>query len=87
MPEEPVMTAAANFNTVIRPLAKSAPSTANIDSLFSYRETGTPYGLWGKFKDKAKLKIKNAKWKTKSERLFPIFEILIFHFAFFSRPR
>lgn len=35
MPEEPVMTAAANFRTVIRPLAKSAPSTANIVSLFS----------------------------------------------------
>jgi hypothetical protein len=31
MPDEPVMTAAPNFRTVITPLAKSAPSTAHID--------------------------------------------------------
>jgi hypothetical protein len=52
MPEEPVMMAAANFRTVIRPLATSAPSTAHIDRNSSDQGKGTPYGLWGKIEKK-----------------------------------
>jgi hypothetical protein len=44
MPDEPVITAAINFRIVIRPLAKSAPSTASIDR-FLQLEMEAPLGL------------------------------------------
>jgi hypothetical protein len=37
MPEEPVMTAATSFMIAITPLAKSAPTTASINSFLRLR--------------------------------------------------
>jgi hypothetical protein len=44
MPEDPVAKAAASFNTAIIALAKSAPSTANMQRILSY-EMIAPFGL------------------------------------------
>jgi hypothetical protein len=61
MPEEPVMTAAANFKIVIKAFAMSAAITAHIGRVSFQQEMGLRMDYGGNFLRRQKAKVKREK--------------------------